>query len=471
MTYGVLLDIFWSLEEEQFYGTLQSTGLVCRAWYNPAMDVLWSNIGLLRLLNVLSPLEKEGRHWRRFMQPLTPYRWSRFHSLAYRVKDARMHGYSFDPVMMLELSRANPKPGPLLPNIRRLFFREERIEHSPTRMCPTVESLNLFLETNRSQGRGGAGRGGADNAQTISNFFTQMGVLCPNLTDLRLGGQGIGADSRAVAAQTIGQLHHLKTVHLSSYDDDDVTVILLKMAELPALKSLSLADLEHFPSRSGAAAFLHILASTGSHLTELKLGEEYGSGTPDLMRIVSMAGEHKGLKTLMMYSRHDKTPLIINTLQPIFECHSLTTLKLKHGADVSMTNDDFETLASSLTKLKNLALTSCWDEHSPSLTLRALSIAVALLPCLERLTLAIDAREPVPPEQQVHVAPHQRFQELRVGSSPVSRKVDDVVGFISGLSDVEGFQIESHGESASLWDMVNGALPEMRTKRVTQMGA
>ncbi|KAG8992896.1 hypothetical protein FRB94_011206, partial [Tulasnella sp. JGI-2019a] len=54
--YDILYSIFLSLDE--FKGTLRSAGLVCRAWYEPAMDVLWAkNISLHNLLAVLSPLE------------------------------------------------------------------------------------------------------------------------------------------------------------------------------------------------------------------------------------------------------------------------------------------------------------------------------------------------------------------------------------------------------------------------------
>ncbi|KAG8862124.1 hypothetical protein FRB96_002154 [Tulasnella sp. 330] len=320
-----------------------------------------------------------------------------------------------------------------------------------------------------------------------------MGALCPNLKHLWLEGQGIGEDAIGIASQTIGQLCRLETVMLSSQDPNDVTEILLKMAELPALESVSLESLRSFPSQwppsslipfpklkkllvrrpwdSGIEAFLHHLAIIRSHLTELELGEGYGSSTPDLKRTMTLAGEHQGLESLVVYSKRDIAPLIIDMLQPILQCRSLTILKLRHGGAVRMKDGDVEILASCLYKLEHLTLVSCWDEVLPSFTLRALSILVALCPYLETLTLAVDARQPLPREQLVHGAPHQRLRELSVGRSPVSEELDDIAYFMSGLSDVEGFRILSRSSILGLWDKVEAALPAMRVKRVAERDA
>ncbi|KAG8864764.1 hypothetical protein FRB96_003350 [Tulasnella sp. 330] len=476
----VLLSIFWHLEELK--GTLKSAGLVCRAWYNPAMDVLWANsINLLHLLNVLSQINKETIHLQHFVQPLTLHSWSRFHSLAHRVRDATLSDYLLKSALVSELSRTNPKRGPLLPNVRRLVLCEERNQHSLIWMGPAVENLCLLLETRGDRGPSSEVHG----PPVISDFFTHVGALCPNLTDLTLKGQGISADSIAITPQTIGQLHRLKNVDFSNHDEHDVSAIVLRMAELPALESLSLVRLVSFPSKwpqstttpfpklkkllikrpshAGTRAFLHNLASTGSHLTELELGEDFNGDIASLKEMMVSAGEHTGLESLVMYSKQDRMPLFIDTLEPILQCRSLSTLKLDLEWPVGLKDDDMETLASSFPKMEHLALATCHNDPLPSLTLRTLSIAVTQCPCLETLSIVVDACKPVPQVQHVH-APHNRLRELNIGCSPVER-YSDVAYFMAGLSDAEDFCILSHGRWEWHWDKVTDALPAMRKKR------
>ncbi|KAG8876131.1 hypothetical protein FRB97_004432 [Tulasnella sp. 331] len=403
LDYDVLLDIFWNLREEDFYPNLRSVGLVCQAWHDPAMDVLWASTNLVLLLKVLSPLDNKGRYGQRFVQPLTQYSWSRFHCLAHRVKHAFMDSHPFDPATIVELF--------------------QHIQHSLIWMGPTVESLDLFLEA-KSFGE----RGVVHDSRMTSDFFTQMGRLCPNLRELRLGSERIGVDLITIASKTIGQLWCLESVNLSSYDNNDISTILLNMAELPTLESLHLDSLIDFPSQwpqptatpfpklkglcikrpsiSGTALFLQNLATTGSHLTELELGEEYGNGIQNPKEMMILAGGQEQLRSLVMYNSQDRGPLFINTIEPILRCRPLTNLKLDLGGRMGLTDNDIETLASNLTKLEHLALPSGVPKSSPSPTLRALSIAVALCPCFKTLTLTIDVRQPVPLENTTPTSLH-----------------------------------------------------------------
>ncbi|KAG8990387.1 hypothetical protein FRB94_013430 [Tulasnella sp. JGI-2019a] len=74
LVYDILFRVFFYLDE--FKGTLRSAGLVCQAWYEPAMDVLWAeNISLHNLLAILSPMGIKGDGWRNiafFTRPPTP---------------------------------------------------------------------------------------------------------------------------------------------------------------------------------------------------------------------------------------------------------------------------------------------------------------------------------------------------------------------------------------------------------------
>ncbi|KAG8862116.1 hypothetical protein FRB96_002146 [Tulasnella sp. 330] len=116
--------------------------------------------------------------------------------------------------------------------------------HSLIWRGPTVESLKLFLET-----KGYGSQGEVYDLQAISDFFTQMGILCPALKDLDLAGQGIGADSIVVAAQTIGQLDRLQTFDLGSHDEHDIAGILPVVAGLPVMESLGLNNILKFQSQ------------------------------------------------------------------------------------------------------------------------------------------------------------------------------------------------------------------------------
>ncbi|KAG9012187.1 hypothetical protein FRB94_006555 [Tulasnella sp. JGI-2019a] len=460
--------------------------MVCQAWYNPAMDALWSERMYLQdLLNVLSPLEKRGRKFF-FTGPLTPYSWSRFHSLARRVRDASLFNHPLDATLVSELSRTNPNSGPLLPNVRRLWLREVRIEYSLIWMSPAIEGLNLFLET-----KGDTVGGERHDPVTVSDFFTRMGELCPNLLDISLGGQGIGPGSIDVATRAIGQLNSLQIVHVSSNDQSDVTAILLKMAELPEVRELWLDCIVTFPSEwlpstvapfpelqkllikwpstPGTIAFLHNLAAAGSQLRELELGEDLDGEIESMAAMIRLAGEHRQLESLTMYGRVDDEPLTIEVIAPILRCASLITLSLDTRGELAINDGDFETIASNLPKLKHFMVTTHSDE-TPTLSLQALSVAITFWPYLEHLSLEVDARDPVP--ENDHMGVHKCLQELHLGASPISTDPIAAAWFIAGLSGAEEFKVSYDGHSPRSglqWARLVKMLPGLQASRAGGM--
>ncbi|KAG9012272.1 hypothetical protein FRB94_006302 [Tulasnella sp. JGI-2019a] len=392
LVYDILLSIFFHLDESK--GTLRSAGLVCQAWYDPAMDVLWAeHIPLHDLLGVLSPLEKRGEHSRKkafFMQPLTPQRWSRFRSLAHRVRYAALLDPPLDSTLISELSSSRPGSSPLLPGIRGLCLRVENIQHAFIWMNSSIDNLDFSLTINDSRL--------VDEEAELSEFFDGLGRLCPDLRNLRLEGQWTVA-----AMEPIGGLRGLRAVELSG---GGVTTILLELAKLPAVEILILSQVPDFPLQwpqlnatpfpklktlhidwptwPGATTFLHALAEGGSHLKTLELGDCTHVDLEDIGMMTRAAGEHRHLERLVIYCDADTTALHLSTLSRILQCDSLIHLILTVGGDITMVDEDFAVLVRSLPRIAHFLLENY--RGRTGLTLRALSIAVASWPYLETLS-------------------------------------------------------------------------------------
>ncbi|KAG9000736.1 hypothetical protein FRB93_012562 [Tulasnella sp. JGI-2019a] len=460
--YDILYSIFLSLDE--FKGTLRSTGLVCRAWYEPAMDVLWAkNISLHNLLAVLSPLEM-GENCMRdeicFSQPLTPQSWSRFHSLSRRVRHAIQPDPPFDPTLVSELSSSNPNPNsPLLPSVQRLVLRAENKHNALMWLNSTVNSLDFLLVS--------GSKSDINRGVEMSGFGADMARLCPNLTDLRLAGRRI-----AIGTLPIGGLGFLHTVTL---DISDVTAILLELAKLPAVKTLILHRVPKFPSQwpqltiipfpkletlhirqpshPGTTTFLRNLVKGGSRLRELKLGCPYGD--PEITP--RAAGEHRYLEHLEFWGNQ----ISLSTFVHIFPCGSLTDLRI-YGSDLAMVDEDLAVLGRNLPKINHFHLGN--EMGRTWFTFRALSIAVMSWPSLENLTLNIDVTGALPPEDHT---PHRRLHTLCLIYPFALTKPMEVASFIAGLSDANEFQLQCRClDGWGGWGEVKASLSELRKERL-----
>ncbi|KAG9021129.1 hypothetical protein FRB95_002796, partial [Tulasnella sp. JGI-2019a] len=421
LAYDILLSIFFQGVSK---GTLRSAGLVCQAWYEPAMDVLWAkHIYLKDLLAVLSPLETgivDGKTIVSFTRLPTPKSWSIFRSHACRVK----LGLLFDPLPDLTLN----------------------IHHALMWIHSTVKSLTVTLPPN--------GVTIGNPHVKMSEFVAEMVNLCPDLVDLRLW---VAEDT----AKPIGGLRSLRTVDLIGRD---ITAILFELANLPAVEKLII----HFPSSlpsqwpqwiitpfpelqtlhlgasyPGASTFLHTLAMGGSRLKELKITENSRQGDPGM--VTRAAGEHRYLERLRIHS-YGNTRISLRPLEHTFPCSSLTSLTLYVKGDILMVDEELVILGIGLPGIIHIRLQS---QGSTRLTLRALSIAIMSWPYLETLSLKINGSGTVPPEK--HTAPHRHLQILQLTDSGGPTEIMKAAWFIAGLSDVDGFQLESYENR--IWDL------------------
>ncbi|KAG8990389.1 hypothetical protein FRB94_013432 [Tulasnella sp. JGI-2019a] len=485
LVYDILLGIFSHLGGFEFKGTLRSAGLVCRAWYDPAMDVLWAkHVFLSRLLALLSPLEippgcdtatvscepasplamplnvgrphvgileSDSPSCEPFRRPI-PQGWSRFRSYACRIKSAALDNNLFD---LTFVSSTNPDPSrPLLPNVRQLILEPQDIRQALMWMHSTVERLN-FIQ-----------RPGVN----MSDFIVGTTRLCPNLTDLNLSWR-----ASIMAMEPIDGLRRLRTVSLHGCD---MTVVLLELAKLPSVESLDLSWLPDLPSRwpqslikpfprletlhidavnGSIATFIHILAEGGSYLKELNIGRN--EHMEDLQTSISAIRVHRYLERLIIDSCQGSTTLSLPTLRNIFPCGSLTTLSLHVDGDILMVDEDFIVLGISLPRIVDFSLQTL--NSRTKFTLQALSIAVESWPSLKTLRLQIDLDGAVPPEK--YTAPHRQLHTLHLPYCIISTKPVQVAWFIAGLSDLDGFQLLC-GER-KFWPLVKELLPELRRAR------
>ncbi|KAG8992895.1 hypothetical protein FRB94_011205 [Tulasnella sp. JGI-2019a] len=490
LVYDILLDIFFHLDQFGLYrsgckGSLLSAGLVCRAWYDPAMDVLWAErVFLSRLLALLSSLEippgcdtatascepasplamplnvgrphagileSDGSSCEPFRRPI-PQCWSRFRSYAYRVKSAVLDDRLFDPTFV---SSTNPDPSqPLLPNVRQLILEPQDIRQALVWMHSMVERLNF------TQRQG----------VNMSDFVVGTARLCPNLTELNLSW-----GTNVMAMEPINGLRRLRIVSLHGCD---MTAVLLELAKLPSVESLSLSLLPDLPSRwpwsliepfpklkklrmsavnGSMATFIRILATGGSYLKELNIGRNVHM--EDLQTSICAIGVHRYLERLIIHSCQGSTTLSLPILRNIFPCDSLTTLSLHVDGDILMVDEDFIVLGIGLPRIVDFSLQTL--KSRTKFTLQALSIAVKSWPSLKTLRLQINLDGAVPPEK--HTAPHRQLHTLHLPYCIISTKPVQVAWFIAGLSDLDGFQLLC--DECKFWPLVKELLPELRRAR------
>ncbi|KAF5310311.1 hypothetical protein D9611_012032 [Ephemerocybe angulata] len=132
--------------------TLVQSALTCKAFTNPALDVLWERLSSpLALFALLPPIHISNREMR-VARPFVPGDWDRFVFYAKRVRKLSVNGIpsahrAFDlttisPCVFSAINKAPYRPRPLMTSLRSLHFECRSLV---TQQRPDIDNLFLWL--------------------------------------------------------------------------------------------------------------------------------------------------------------------------------------------------------------------------------------------------------------------------------------------------------------------------------------
>ncbi|KAG8843029.1 hypothetical protein FRB96_004472 [Tulasnella sp. 330] len=452
---------------------LAAAALVCQAWLDPALDALWGEVELPALLNVLS-LTCVTNQQLQFTHRLSEKSWARFHNLAPRIRTLSNHKDILSSELIDELYLTNPKPLPLLPNIRILRWYVE-----PT---PPVGFLGFELRQLHITIFG-----------HTSVFFTCVASsLGRNLTNIRINllynHPATQQDVEALA-EMLRLLHGLRTADVRM-EDIDLGPVLVALSELPVLEVVVMTCLsilvptmpmslnKPFPFIrrlelkaqqliSGTSALLNCMADdTASGLTDIVLGDVRDGCRLGVVEEVTWSlGRHQDLCSIVINADCDPSSITGTLLGPISRCHGLEILKVYVDGSLAITDEELESVLSGLSKLREIAL---WgNAEAPTtfttLTVHSFGVVATLCPSIEEIYFSL-------PELSGRILQHSfqpssTLHTISVGISAIEDARSMAI-FLERLSDVETLCIKSSWdvgtEQDDLWNEVAALVPALK---------
>ncbi|KAJ7184811.1 hypothetical protein C8R46DRAFT_466968 [Mycena filopes] len=442
--------------------TLAALARTCKAFQDPALDVLWTfQVDLVPALR-LFPQDLWDRRSQgnsnvlKFValrRPLNPADWKA--PLAYwpRIKTFRITGFDLSTVSLevCESLRFRCPNRVLFPNVREVSW-----EAGWYNRLSTTPILSLLLSRRLQRLR----IGGAESPPLFSLIYS-LGSGAPDLTYLDLRGHY--TDILPSVETLLLKLQRLECFLLSVAS----ATIFQCTAGLPRLKSLIVDKVlpfgplsldgvprPHFPSLEvltlwsttpGLATTLltaiqHRALTTVNFLLSGGMGDDE---TADRL-YTALAAErtHSALHTLRIeLSGQAAEPITADTLRILFPFTHLRHLELRALKGFDLTDALVAELARTWTRVEELSLGTLSLEYAyPRVTLAGVHTLARHCPRLSTLELLIDATAvPVLDENDVWAA-QERLAVLRVDTSPITAPAD-VATFLAqvfpGLQEVE----------------------------------
>ncbi|KAF8441751.1 hypothetical protein L210DRAFT_3447587 [Boletus edulis BED1] len=234
----ILLNVFshlhlpWHAAEPE----LASLARTCRAFKEPALDVLWEELNNLSPLTRCLPetshqLSPDDRGRRSFSRPLTQIEWDILQSYTRRIRIIANFDWGLDEKSVEILSNP-PTTEPLFPNVRELHCNFESITMDLFRL-PLPSLVSVWVNLNHPHSL-------QDGLQSFSAFS-------PNITTLILGiGDRSDVAFDKLVSNCICQWQNLQIVRCPkiSLDAD----ALAHLSRMPALSELSFKQTITFPN-------------------------------------------------------------------------------------------------------------------------------------------------------------------------------------------------------------------------------
>ncbi|EIW83394.1 hypothetical protein CONPUDRAFT_71949 [Coniophora puteana RWD-64-598 SS2] len=212
--------------------------------------------------------------------------------------------------------------------------------------------------------------------------------------------------------------------------------------------NISLPHLQNVRLVGAYPEITRMVDAWGPHISlkEFESIVEHGDRIPaaadlsSLLNLLAKNCDSNTLESLTVYEHPVLTNhyITFSTLQPTLSFRQLTAISIDTCRSVSLSDGELASLASACPKARTIRINPRYGWIIPSkITLLGLAEVLQLLPLLEDLALAIDARTPPSPispddEKSINVG-HTFLKKLDLTDSKVGRNHDQVASWFSQL--------------------------------------
>ncbi|KAF8441724.1 hypothetical protein L210DRAFT_3644963 [Boletus edulis BED1] len=404
----ILLNVFSHLPPDDAAPELASLARTCRAFKEPALDVLWEELRdlspLTRCLPETSHQLSPDNRKRSFSRPLTQIEWDILQSYTGRIRIIANFNWGLDE-KSVEIFSNPPTTEPLFPNVRKICCRYEGGTMDLLRLpLPSLVSVRVDLSHPHSL---------QDGLQSFSAFS-------PNITTLILGiGDRSDVAFDKLVSNCICQWQNLQIVRCPKISLD--AVALAHLSRMPVLSELSFKQTITFPNCISPLVFSNlstfVLDSTSlgpiSQLLSLillpviKHFRLTAASCPSRQELSSFLAavhssnadhtiEHFILDQLSHpgYLVRSEAPLLcFEHLQSCMAFGNLRNLSFDIEWNVGLTNNDLLALASAWPNLEYLAINDGWGWNTPDgITPNGLLQLLQTNPSLKAVSLVMGTR-------------------------------------------------------------------------------
>ncbi|KAG8983292.1 hypothetical protein FRB94_007905 [Tulasnella sp. JGI-2019a] len=467
---------------------IDTAGLVCKSWRERALNVKWGKVDVLRGLRMLGPMRAldgpDGTKEWTFDRPLRTDDWSRFNSIASRVKVLIVpQDNKLSDSLLAAIFKGRRTPSlALFPNIVTARLRPMRPDGITGFLALVPSTLNK-LEI--AFPRGSLADGEAEDIVALLDLIPPR---FPALSHLIFSGLRGRPDLTNPLTTMIHGLPNLRVI--SMYHQKLSSAIDSALSTLQNLELVNAGDVEtqaklHWVRSDSASPQLSELAVSGNfgYATATYLADVAANHSPTRLTLKYHAayGRRDNVDSILHAITHHQSlthlvvanvllnVLTIRTLEPLKGLGALTELQLDlDGTTVEVGDKDVGELLQSLTSLERLEL-GIRESHRFPLSLDALVSALKTCPFLEHVAMSVDAtsrRIPAPIAFRHDNLSSLDFINVAGSTKPSPLDAPEAIAaFLSPLSakaiTVESRSREPRGE-LPLWAGVARLMPWFR---------
>ncbi|KAH9947385.1 hypothetical protein B0H21DRAFT_340882 [Amylocystis lapponica] len=385
----LLGEIFqWLSPKSTMSGTLHlhRATLVCTAFRDPALDILWRYLTHARPLFKIIELygsdgdEKRTSHRvRPPLAPLTPFGWSRFlfyssrvHTLSCTVGDSYMDKVLADSVSTELSSRVHGEPAfPCLESLdwEQPGFHESLVikflSHSPALRCFKMKARSL-----------------ANTSEVLEAILRKLQETVPMLEELSLKGfPKVSVREHYGLLAKFQALRVLECPIVSSpmlrfcADLETLTVFKLALMKLPTDEygHVCLRTVRSLRVEASMDTILHFLGAvtypllTTLEISDVKRPQKWKELVPRLKALSTMFAPNQALRSLRIDFRVDDavSVCLVEVVAPLLELHQLEEVAIHAQSYISVSDNDLREMASSWPNLRALDISVSRGKHQP----------------------------------------------------------------------------------------------------------
>ncbi|KAF8142025.1 hypothetical protein EV363DRAFT_42484 [Boletus edulis] len=465
----ILLNIFGHCDPGLDTSDLAALARTCRAFKEPALDVLWEELNdlspLLRCVPEASHQISSGLYGIR--RSLTQIEWDILRSYTRRIRSIFLEDAGIDQESLVMLSKP-PMIEPLLSNVRKLRFDyTPRTKFLSFHHLPSLVSLDIHLKLHPLD----------------QEIFRSFAKVSPSLTELYIESHHpANFDMGGVDPSIICHWRNYRTFWCSKLHLDVITLV--HLSRMPALTCLSFAfrselleeispsfsplifsNLKKLMLRSRSLDLIFRLVSqtrypavtnVSASITQLRPSRQdlssfftgvQTSGSPDTIQKLWLVQERTWAPTPVPWN---KPVLGLEDLQLYMPFSNLRRINLSIDWKVNLTDDELLSFASTWPLLEELLINMDWGWKTlGGITPNGLLKVLQICRSLTRIALAFDTRgyTEVPPSPASLGLTLPRISLIHVLDSIIEEEsVPAIAAFIAGLVLPSEFEFRAwHG--------------------------